>query len=235
MKNILAIFASLFLFTACDKDDNPWPNPGPGDYRLSTPFYIGQYADGKFGLSIIKQTDPLYPGQRLDDQGIRFEIVDPVYYQDPFLKVSNNAGLFLWAAERYGDRRETYFDTSDYLHIGIIALYIEILSIDVTSNKAWDEAHPAGTLLNDLIELSIFSYADYIDNGYQGEISWEAKKLSEVTTEDFRLISPEFSFYFKKTPDVIDEHRLKFKIRMKFAFPEEQVYEISCIPTRSIR
>ena len=161
----------------------------------STPFYIGQYADGKFGLSIIKQTDPLYPGQRLDDQGIRFEIVDPVYYQDPFLKVSNNAGLFLWAAERYGDRRETYFDTSYYLHIGIIALYIEILSIDVTSNKAWDEAHPAGTLLNDLIELSIFSYADYIDNGYQGEISWEAKKLSEVTTEDFRLISPEFSFY----------------------------------------
>ena len=74
----------------------------------------------------------------------------------------------------------------------------------MTSNKAWDEAHPAGTLLNDLIELSVLSYADHIDNGYQGEIGWEAKKLSEMTTEDFRLISPEFSFYFKKTPDVIE-------------------------------
>lgn len=105
----------------------------------------------------------------------------------------------------------------------------------MTSNKAWDAAHPAGTLLNDLIELSVLSYADHIDNGYQGEIGWEAKKLSEMTTEDFRLIRPEFSFYFKKTPDVIDEHRLKFKIKVKFTFPEEQVYEISCIPTRSIR
>jgi len=84
MKNILAIFASLFLFTACDKDDNPWPNPGPGDYRLSTPFYIVNAREGNSPPPITRQPDPLYPGQRLDDQGIRFEIVDPVYYQDPF-------------------------------------------------------------------------------------------------------------------------------------------------------
>ena len=96
---------------------------------------------------------------------------------------------------------------------------------------------PAGASLGDLIEFSVFSYADYIDNDYQltGDIgNWKLKMLSEMTPKDFRLVKPSIEFYFKKDPDVIDRHRLTFKFQLGYTLPQEQIIVIDCIPTKSI-
>lgn len=236
MKNNYFILLSIFLLSACDNSSD-CPEPTPENYQIETPYYIGQYVDGQIGLSPIKQTTPAFPGQRLDDHGVRLEIVGPVYYQDPFFEVATHAGYFLWAAERYGDYNEEYFSTSYDLHSDVTALYFEFESIEVTSDKAWDAAHPAGASLGDLIEFSVFSYADYIDNDYQltGDIgNWKLKMLSEMTPEDFRLVKPAIEFYFKKDPDVIDRHRLTFKFQLGYTLPQEQIIVIDCIQTKSI-
>lgn len=102
MKTTLLFLLSMLLLSSCD-DNSTNPQPEPENYQFQTPYFIGQYVDGQIGLSLIKQTLPHYPGQRLDDHGVQLEIVDPVYYQDPFFEVATNAGYFLWAAERYGD------------------------------------------------------------------------------------------------------------------------------------
>lgn len=239
MKNNYFILLSVFLLSACDNSSD-CPEPTPENYQIETPYYIGQYVDGQIGLSPIKQTTPAFPGQRLDDHGVQLEIVEPVYYQDPFFKVSTDAGYFLWAAERYGDFNEHYFWDTYFIHIGTVALYFQIESIEVTSDKAWDAAHPAGASLGDLIEFSVFSYADYIDNDYQttdeiGKGNWKRKTLCEMTPADFRLIEPKVAFYFMKDPDVIDQHRLKFRFKLKYAYPPlEQTIKVECIPTKSI-
>ncbi len=236
MKNTLLLLLSLSFLSACDNNSD-CPGPDLGDYQFQTPYFIGQYVDGPIALSLIKQTSPLYPGQRLDDHGVRLEIVDPVYFQDPFFKVASNAGYFIWAAERYGDYKKDCFWSSYDLHIGVVALNFQIESIVVTSNKAWDASHPAGESLNDLIEFAVFSYADFVDSGYSllGNVGdWKLKLLSEMTPEDFRLIKPSVEFYFKKNPDVIDQHRLKFQFKLKYTYPPlEPVIKIDCTPTRT--
>lgn len=232
MKKLCPVLCLLAMLCACDNSSD-CPGPTPVNYQMETPYFIGQYVDGQIGLSLIKQTLPLYAGQRLDDHGVRLEIVDPVYYQDPFFEVATNAGYFLWAAERFGDWNEAYFSTSYDLHIGTTALYFEIESIEVTSDKDWDAAHPAGTSLNDLIEFRVFSYADYIDGGYTGSVGdWETKTLSEMTTDDFKLIKPGIEFYFKHNPEVIDQHRLTFRFQLGYTLPQEQTITIDCIPTK---
>lgn len=234
MKNIYLSLLSVFLVSACN-NGSECPEPTPGNYQMETPYFIGQYVDGQIGLSPIKQTIPLFSGQRLDDHGVKLEIVDPVYFQDPFFKISTDAGYFLWAAERYGDWNEAYFSTSYDFHISTVALYFEIESIKVTSNKDWDAAHPAGTSLNDLIEFKVYSYADYIAGGYTGlDGEWETKILSEMTADDFKLIKPSIEFYFKKNPEVIDQHRLTFRFQLGYTFPMEQIITIDCIPTKDI-
>lgn len=55
----------------------------------------------------------------------------------------------------------------DGLNVGDTSLSQPIASIEVTSSAAWDENHPAGAPLNDLIRIFSPRYAEVFDSGYE--------------------------------------------------------------------
>ncbi len=79
-------------------------------------------------------------------------------------------------------------------------LGFDFLSITVTSDADFDEAHPAGTPLNDIVQFIAYTPYPFIQNGYQytapesdALARWKEEKtlinkpLSECTPEDFIL------------------------------------------------
>lgn len=95
----------------------------------------------------------------------------------------NDMVMFSWWADSYGVPRDS---VRSYYNI---ASFADILSIDVTTETAWDDAHPAGASLNDIIVFSGTSFRDYILGGYIGRKLNPIKKcLSDMTAFDYQLV-----------------------------------------------
>lgn len=71
-----------------------------------------------------------------------------------------------------------------------VASAADIVSIIVTSEYDWDEKHPAGTSLNDVISFSGSSIDRYIRSGYvTNEIEQHfVKPLDSMSPDDYRLV-----------------------------------------------
>ncbi len=65
----------------------------------------------------------------------------------------------------------------------------DLVSIQVTSNANFDAEHPAGTLLNDIVQFTAYTPYPYIQAGYKDcdEITLINKPLIECTPADFIL------------------------------------------------
>lgn len=79
-------------------------------------------------------------------------------------------------------------------------LAVDFVSINVISDRDFDETHPAGTSLNDLVRFTAYSPYNYIQRGYQGEPEqeWINKLLSECTANDFLMTTYDndgYSYY----------------------------------------
>ena len=71
--------------------------------------------------------------------------------------------------------------------------------LHVVSNADWDEEHPAGSLLDDILLVRLYSYANFIHEGYPGKndntflskrkyLSVIKKLMSELTPADMEMI-----------------------------------------------
>jgi hypothetical protein len=72
-------------------------------------------------------------------------------------------------------------------------LGIDFLSIDITSDSAFDEEHPAGVSLGDIVLFNSYSVKPYIDSGYTSTYDNDVyhpvnKHLSDLTQDDLILI-----------------------------------------------
>lgn len=102
----------------------------------------------------------------------------------------------------------------------------DCLSIDILSDGDWDENHPAGTSLNDIVALQTKSYRQYIRSGYDDTLFPDKDKsvfqdmlLSEMTPQDYELtmsIDDKFFLKFKSRPTLDKEHMLT----ITFAFDD---------------
>lgn len=60
----------------------------------------------------------------------------------------------------------------------------------VCLNKEINAEHPKGSDLGDIMQIYLLSYADYIHNGYKGDLSKEIEKhISELTSKDLTLFN----------------------------------------------
>ena len=91
-----------------------------------------------------------------------------------------------------------------------VAFSYDFGSLHITSEADWDEEHPAGTFLDDIVQVEMSSYAEYIRNGYTGPVEVCYKKLvSELTAEDLAIVSVSgFTFRFMRAPTLEREHTL---------------------------
>ena len=96
----------------------------------------------------------------------------------------------------------------------IMTEYPHFSKINVYSNKDFDEEHPAGTPLNDVIDIIYHSALEYIRSGYTAESSLyekKVKRLSELRDEDLNMNTENIFLAFTKDPDIIDIHTITFE------------------------
>lgn len=72
----------------------------------------------------------------------------------------------------------------------------------VCTDAAWDDQHPAGSLLNDLLTISFKSCAEYVHSGYENKYEYESvtKQLSALTESDLTMVKTEIRMHFDQQP-----------------------------------
>ena len=120
----------------------------------------------------------------------------------------------------------------------------------VTSNADWDEAHPAGTSLDDVLQVRINSSSDFVHDGYDmGEYKYEflqnydylktiEKRPSELTAADMKMVYyslTDFSsqtkspvIVFTSAPTLEKEHTLT--LRWTTVEGDVKTASITCTP-----
>lgn len=93
---------------------------------------------------------------------------------------TNNA-IFEEMNRRHNDTSFNRICTEDFDHMFYYRNYIcfDINTIDVISTEDFDEQHPAGTSLNDLIRFVGITPMPYIKSGYVDEYDWQTGVLNE--------------------------------------------------------
>lgn len=119
------------------------------------------------------------------------------------LSVGEELDVFMELASRHGDTVPNYSEVKNYVksanYYQVLAYDFkesacayEIDSIRVFSLDDWDDEHPAGSSLNDLIRFDAYSPKDYIRSGFSDtvpKLKHINKLLSETVKEDFDLVT----------------------------------------------
>ncbi|MBO7568042.1 MAG: hypothetical protein J6T60_13205 [Bacteroidales bacterium] len=193
-RQFVLIIIGLCLF-ACNKNDEDSKS-----YDFADP------ATGNFINVFI--TNP---------ESLELEFVTNIRYHVPCIRMSFLYDMYRSVAycspdgyqlEMYKKYAKFYGDTT-YHERHILgepnACAAPLSKINVTSDKDYDEAHPAGTSLNDLFLISYPRLYQYIKSGYkpqQGMNSYELDSVSELTAfKEEPLFECETHLLFKKQPD----------------------------------
>lgn len=144
----------------------------------------------------------------------------------------NNEAYLIYYGENCGDKlsyfSKLYNDTSynNFILPGSQqALAYPLDKITLSCNSDYDDKHPAGTPLDDIVKLKFTSYLDYIENGYQypewykkekgyglGEIPFEYY-LSEINSDNTKLASRAVStITFTELPTVAGEYNFTLEL-----------------------
>lgn len=93
----------------------------------------------------------------------------------------------------------------------------QIVSIDVSSDVAWNNAHPAGSSLNDICVVATLSAAEFIRNNNSGITLREVvRPLNKLNEGDLDMIIDGFTrFYFTTSPTVSSKRTIFYKTHMK--------------------
>ncbi|MBO4772178.1 MAG: hypothetical protein J5595_06540 [Bacteroidales bacterium] len=91
-------------------------------------------------------------------------------------------------------------------------------SISIVADKDLDEAHPAGTLLNDLFDIRYPRYNSYIKSGYLPRLNVNDYVLDSISPlSDFKgeiLFPEDAKFYLKKHPS--NKGKYTFTVTLTF-------------------
>lgn len=163
--------------------------------------YIQQYSErDEVSLKIIE-----YPEISIDIMGTDRRTVS-------FRSKGEDKEYFDMLCKKYGDtsyNREVGL-ILDMVHLDAWVLIPDICFIELTSDKDFDEDHPAGTLLNDCVEINFVSAYKYVKSKYSDEESLcqQKKLLSEIVPDDLKLMTTRTSLNFIKMPEIADIHIL---------------------------
>ncbi len=101
--------------------------------------------------------------------------------------------------------------------IDVRCTFPDVVRYDVVSNIDFDDRHPAGSLLNDLMTIRFHSVQKYIDSGYTGYpdpfYREETMPLPDMMSYDMRLLCGSLGdLIFTKKPDVPAVHRITVSV-----------------------
>ncbi|MDE5707507.1 MAG: hypothetical protein K2H69_05010 [Alistipes sp.] len=185
MKHYLlyAFLAGAFLLSGCEKDHDE----SCGIFRSD--YLIVRYVEGDMVLeeASASKHDPivLYVSWDATKQYLSPDLSDPSRSRHPY--APENTDGFLAIAARNGDvRTDGKYGGAPIAAIynHYVALADNFASIRLTCDEAWDESHPAGTPLDDLVRIEMSSY--YPEEAQP--VREYACPLSELPEDALRII-----------------------------------------------
>ncbi|MBP5683236.1 MAG: hypothetical protein J6X05_08350 [Bacteroidales bacterium] len=201
MKRLLFILLAGLLMWSCNKGDNESSSDNVSNHFISSA--TGSYMETIFTPKSLELMIP------------DLEISDATFIADISRGVKRAAYLnYSWCHDSirskfheyavfYGDT--AYLENHSQLHNGNGCM-MPLKSISIVADKDFDEAHPAGTLLNDLFDIRYPRYNSFIKSGYipKGRvIDYDLDSISPLS--DFKgefLFPEEAKFYLKNYPSI---------------------------------
>lgn len=98
------------------------------------------------------------------------------------------------------------------------ALVSGIANIELTSDADYDETHPRGTSLTNMVTLLIDSYGEHIGTDLSGKdtasklFGEKKKSLNSYTQQELKVVGPWMTIYIDKLPTLAIKHNLKLTI-----------------------
>lgn len=190
---LLLLLTGLLLLGSCNKVTHVYSDSYIMDYSIHNNIELmyGERVKGEYWLYL----SPLEPKHlSYDSKG-----KDKIIYDD-LCKKHNDLSFC---------REVTFYNGVG----GAGALYPNYTSVLITSNSNYDEEHPAGTPLSDIIICEYCSSYLYVLGGYADEslLDVKTKPLLEVTADDLALLGL-LNFFFTKNPDTFGRHDITVSV-----------------------
>ncbi|MDE5729929.1 MAG: hypothetical protein K2H81_00160 [Alistipes sp.] len=176
--------------------------------------YIRCYIRGELELFPILQQEPPY------DPKLLFTEIKKKHYGGFLIQFKDDTESFPKGdpiyeklAERNGDTHfnQLFENKSDCPHERVMADNFQ--SMHVTSDADWDEAHPAGTPLDDILLIEICTFAEFIQSNYTTPSCGYTEKsmlVSELTPADMKMLDTVLMpcIFFMSPPTLELNHNL---------------------------
>lgn len=192
----------ICVFTAC-KDDNNFI-----DGKSISKNYIGKY----------QEVDSIYASTSSKDTFYISESCIYLYFIGKLVLFRGTEDQ-----EKFQHYSTVFGDTSYNQEIDLMASPVRVANhcqtLTLLCDKDYDAKHPAGTSLNDIVEIEYRSPYYFIKNGYSEEGLSETqkphrkKRLSEMMEEDFLLIEPDVTLRILAPPLATSVYTFKLTLK----------------------
>ena len=186
----------LPLFISCD-------NPYDFHHKYFTRSFVMRYVQPD---PFILQVGPGINGRKSDFIG--FYLRGPVIFGESEGRERAKFDSLARANNDTTYNREVWVSNIDKTPMdGPSCLSENFSSIEVTTRTDFDAKHPAGTSINDLLEIRYRTYKPFVERGYQGKDSITVTTpLNELNYKELGLIYNYFIvLYFTKGPETPNE------------------------------
>ncbi len=201
MKNRIIFFLVALLAIACNKEERQDSDELKNDaFDHSTGCYMGVFLKPDSLKLEFYEAGSDYPARIKTN--LSYDNCWPA--ESKFYAYSSKGKDFdkyKWYAKYYGDT--TYYDLQE-IGGNASGCLMPLKGIAVVADKALDEKHPAGTVLNDLFLISYARLYQYIQGGYKPQYrlnEFALKSTSELSMlKDVNLFSEYSELIFKQQP-----------------------------------
>lgn len=230
MKNLIkllfASFAAATISCSTNDTDNTFQS-----YHLIDSYYETQYAVVQADRNVIEIT-------------FATNNLKGAYHSREYAKIAGinqtdkSAERFLELAEANNDFHKWQVP---YTTVGgtfskaysNAALVSGIASIELTSDADYDETHPRGTSLTNMITLLIDSYGEHIGTDLSGEdtasnlFGEKKKSFHSYTQQELKVVGPWMTIFIDKLPTLAIKHNLKLTITFNNGDKFEKILSVS--------
>lgn len=196
-KLMVSLIIGVLGLAGCSSEGKETP-PQPPELIYSD-YYIARYVEGDMKLSYAMFLGkPVIPNKLLVTWDISKEYYNPalaeLYTDYPGCLPTEpvNTAEYMQIVER---NEETLHNPLGmpymFFYNDMIALSDNFSSIHVVSNTDWDDAHPAGTYLDDLLDCTFSTFAELFESnnrpGGNGSRAY-TKRMDQIGPEELRII-----------------------------------------------
>ena len=192
MKRVLSILAVAVLLVSCEKDHKTDKTVEVNATVLS---YVSMVRGNSWMMGDVVTIVPI------SDNALTISVTPYNYPEFSASSVYDGKGAdkYRELQIKYGDHNPTkstlrLYDNRGWVLESGVCNYDcysdKINKISITSDKSWGENYPAGTDLAPLFTVEFSSLAEYVKQGFTGEISRNySKVVSEVDPELYNLLN----------------------------------------------